>query len=91
MKNYLVKALINFNDNEENGAKRTPEDTFYCTKERFEFLREHNAVMLLEIKKEEKEPQVNLNVNVSIDSKKVAEEIKKDIEPKKENKKKSKK
>lgn len=76
MKNYLVKALINFNDNEENGAKRTPEDTFYCTKERFEFLREHNAVMLLEIKKEEK-PKVNLNVNVVLDGKKVKKEIKK--------------
>ena len=53
MKNYLVKALINFNDNEENGVRRTPEETFYCTKERFEFLRDHNAVMLLEILKQE--------------------------------------
>lgn len=53
MKNYLVKALINFNDNEEDGARRTPEETFYCTKERFEFLRDHNAVMLLEIIKQE--------------------------------------
>lgn len=61
MKNYLVKALINFNDTEENGTRRTPEETFCCTKERFEFLRDHNAVMLLEIIKQEepkkKEPK----------------------------------
>jgi len=88
MKNYLVKALINFNDNEENGAKRTPEDTFYCTKERFEFLREHNAVMLLEIEKPKEENVVPLEKD---NLEKVAKQIEKYIKPKKENKKKSKK
>lgn len=62
MKNYLVKALINFSDTKE----RTPEgldtqrkvnDEFYCDKERYLFLKEHNAVMLIgidEIKKKGK-------------------------------------
>lgn len=65
MKNYLVKAIINFDDTteqDENGLniKRNANvSTWYCTKERYEFLKEHNAVILMgidkiEIKKEVK-------------------------------------
>ena len=60
MKNYLVKATIEFNDTMEKtkDGKDTPRkknDTFYCTKERYEFLKSKNAVMLMgidEIKEE---------------------------------------
>ena len=54
MKNYIVKALFNFNDVEEkmaNGADtpRKINDVFECTKERYEFLKSKNAVMLVGI------------------------------------------
>lgn len=54
MKNYLVKATINFNDMEEKtemgtDTPRKINDVFYCTKERYEYLKEHNAVMLVGI------------------------------------------
>ena len=54
MKNYLVKALINFNDTMEkdkNGldTPRKVTDEFYCDKERYEFLKSKNAVMLMGI------------------------------------------
>lgn len=52
MKNYNVKAIINFDDILENTA-RTIGDTFKCDKERFEFLFNKNAVELIGIDKEE--------------------------------------
>ena len=60
MKNYLVKVLFDFNDTMEkdkdgNDTPRTKNDTFCCTKERYEFLKSKNAVMLMgidEIKEE---------------------------------------
>lgn len=59
MKNYLVKALRLFNDYEGkdvNDPKNTfivreKDSEFYCTKERFEYLNEKGAVMLLGIDK----------------------------------------
>lgn len=61
MKNYLAKALINFNDMEEKTEMGTDTprkigDVFNCTKERYEYLKSKNAVMLVgidEIKEEE--------------------------------------
>ena len=59
MKNYIVKAVINFNDVEE----KTPEglDTpryaeksiWNCTKKRYLYLKEHNAVILMCIENQE--------------------------------------
>lgn len=54
MKNYIVKAIINFNDTAEktkegNDTPRQMNDIFYCDKERYLFLKEHNAVMLMGI------------------------------------------
>lgn len=55
MKNYKVQAIRNFRDSneidEKTGLKkeRTINDEFYCTKERYEFLKANNAVKLVEI------------------------------------------
>ena len=56
MKNYLVKATRRFNDTQEkneNGVDtpRNIGDVFHCTKERYEFLKENNAVTLMGIDK----------------------------------------
>lgn len=62
MKNYLVKALIDFNDMEEKteAGTDTPRiigDVFNCTKERYEYLKSKNAVMLVGIEEiKEKAP-----------------------------------
>lgn len=53
MKNFKVKSLIdNFTDKVEN-VQHNKNDVFYCTKERYEFLKEHKAVELIEIIDEE--------------------------------------
>ena len=55
---YLVRAKINFNDYEgreiraENKyTKRNKGDLFYCSRERYLYLKEHNAVELMAIEK----------------------------------------
>lgn len=58
MKNYLVKATIKFNDTQEKNeyggdVVRKIGDVFNCTKERYEYLKEHNAVVLVGIEKED--------------------------------------
>lgn len=53
MKNYKVKALINFDDVVENEKRVAGESIFNVSAERYEFLREHNAVELIEIEKTE--------------------------------------
>ena len=61
MKNYKVQAIRNFRDSNEIDKKtglkieRTINDEFYCTKERYEFLKQNNAVKLVEIVEEENE------------------------------------
>lgn len=61
MKNYKVQAIRNFRDSneidEKTGLKieRTINDKFYCTKERYEFLKQNNAVKLVEIVEEKEE------------------------------------
>jgi hypothetical protein len=55
MKNYKVRATRYFKDSneidEKTGLKieREVNDEFYCTKERYEFLKANNAVKLVEI------------------------------------------
>jgi hypothetical protein len=49
MKNYKVEATMKFTDKEENGIKRNVGDIFETTKERYEFLKQNNAVKLIEI------------------------------------------
>ena len=65
MKNYLVKALKSFDDYEGKEIKpentfvhRNLNDEFYCTRERYEYLKEKNAVVLLGIEKKETEQVV---------------------------------
>ena len=55
MKNYKVIATRYFKDSNEIDEKtgwkveRKVNDEFYCTKERYEFLKANNAVKLVEI------------------------------------------
>jgi len=65
MKNYLVKALMDFNDyegkdvnNPSNSFKeRKIHETFYCTKERYEELNGKHLVVLVGIDKITDEPK----------------------------------
>ena len=60
MKNYKVRATRYFKDSNEIDKKtglkieREVNDEFYCTKERYEFLKANNAVKLVEIMEEPK-------------------------------------
>ena len=59
MKNYKVKATRFFRDSNEIDKKtglkveRKVNDEFLCTKERYEFLKQNNAVNLVEIVEEQ--------------------------------------
>ena len=55
MKNYKVEATMKFTDKEEDGIKRNVGDVFETTKQRYEFLKQNNAVKLIEIIEEKKE------------------------------------
>ena len=60
MKNYIVKALIPFNDTVEKteygtDTPRKVDDIWECTKERYEFLNSKGAVMLMGINEIEEE------------------------------------
>jgi hypothetical protein len=46
---------MKFTDKEENGIKRNVGDIFETTKERYEVLKQNNAVKLIEIIEEKKE------------------------------------
>ena len=72
MKNYKVKATRFFRDSNEidenTGLKkeRKVNDEFLCTKERYEFLKQNNAVKLVEIVEEQpKEIKEEVKVVVS--------------------------
>ena len=54
MKNYKVEAIMKFTDKEENSIKRNVGDIFETTKERYEILKQNNAVKLIEIVEESK-------------------------------------
>lgn len=57
MKNYIVKAIINFNDTVEKNEygldtpRKAEQSIWNCTKERYEFLKSKNAVVLVGIDK----------------------------------------
>ena len=90
MKNYKVRATRYFKDSneidEKTGLKieREVNDEFYCTKERYEFLKANNAVKLVEIMEEPKK-------EIKEDTKVVCEdkEVEKFFEEPKPKKKKS--
>lgn len=88
MKNYKVEAIMKFTDKEEN-IKRVPYDKnlseseneekgsiFYCTKERYEFLKKNNAVKLIEVIEE----IVNNIVDEIVESKEINEIIDKVVD-----------
>ena len=74
MDNYYVKALINFNDYEGrdiNGGgsfieRVAGQSEWWCSAERYQYLKDHNAVELIEIKEiklpkeEPKEPEIKI-------------------------------
>ena len=59
MNNYKVKAKINFNDMEAGEMREAGKSIFNVTAERYLFLKEHNAVELIEIEKVEKPKEEN--------------------------------
>ena len=67
MKNYVVKAVRNFDDVEEKNEMggNTPRfaniSVWNCTKERYEYLKNHNAVILMGIDEIKEEPKVNIS------------------------------
>ena len=97
MKNYKVRATRYFKDSNEIDKKtglkieREVNDEFYCTKERYEFLKANNAVKLVEVQedietaiKEITEEEVQAVANAIV-------EESKEEEPKPKKKKSSKK
>lgn len=95
MKNYIVKAIRNFNDVAEKNeygldTPRTAEVSIWnCTKERYEFLKQNKAVVLMgieEVKEEKKIPvgesvqpiekdNNTIEMEVSFDSKKTINKV----------------
>lgn len=62
MKNYIVKTIKNFNDMQEKtemgtDTPRKVGDVFNCTKDRYLYLKEHNAVELVGIEKAEEKKE----------------------------------
>ena len=102
MKNYKVIATREFKDSNEidenTGLKveRKVNDEFYCTKERYEFLKANNAVKLVEVLEVEKVEYSTLSDNEpkeieTIVTNEIVEEEQEVIKPKPKNKKSSKK
>lgn len=97
MKNYKVKAIRFFRDSneidEKTGRKieRQINDEFYCTKERYEFLKQNNAVKLVEeLKEENQEDYDNVDFEIVQDWEK-EQERKEEIKQKPKKKRTSKK
>ena len=102
MKNYKVIAIREFKDSNEidenTGLKieREVNDEFYCTKERYEFLKTNNAVKLIEVLEVEKVEYSTLSDNEpkeieTIVTNEIVEEEQEVIKPKPKKKKPSKK
>ena len=100
MKNYIVKAIRNFNDVVEKNeygldTPRTAEVSIWnCTKERYEFLKQNNAVVLMGIEEVKEENKIPVEESVQpiekvIESK--IEEVEKNIKLKTTKKKTTKK
>lgn len=78
MKDHIVKALINFDDYEGQEVKfenphiaRKINNTFNCTKERYEYLKKNNAVELVGIEKKTEEivPEVKIEKPIEVKTK----------------------
>lgn len=54
MKNYKVESIMRFTDKVEF-VRRNAGEVFYCTEERYNYLKSKNAVKLIEIVKEKEE------------------------------------
>ena len=71
MKNYKVKAVIDFNDTAEKNEyggdtpRKAGVSVWNCTKERYEFLKSKNAVTLVGIDHEE-EPKVKTTPELEV-------------------------
>ena len=102
MKNYKVMATRYFRDSneidEKTGLKkeRTVNEVFYCTKERYEFLKANNAVKLVEVLEVEKVEYSTLSDNEpkeieTVVTNEIVEESKEEVKPKPKKKKSSKK
>lgn len=102
MKNYKVIATREFKDSNEidenTGLKkeRKVNDEFYCTKERYEFLKANNAVKLVEVLEVEKIEYCTLADNEpkeieTVVTNEIVEESKEEAKPKPKKKKSSKK
>lgn len=103
MKNYIVKAIRNFNDVVEKNeygldTPRTAEVSIWnCTKERYEFLKQNNAVVLMgieEVKEEKKDgfgKEIAKHINIITTEEALKDVIPADLEekPKKATKKKT--
>lgn len=103
MKNYKVEVTMKFTDKEEN-IKRVPYDKnlseseneekgsiFYCTKERYEFLKKNNAVKLIEIVEEPKIEVEENEIKITADEISLIDNNEKEVIIEKTKKKKSKK
>ena len=99
MKNYKVMATRYFRDSneidEKTGQKkeRQVNDVFYCTKERYEFLKENNAVKLVEIQEtiDEAIEEEITEEEVQAVASAIVEESKEEVKPKSKKKKSNKK
>ena len=76
MKNYKVKAIMKFTDKEED-TKRIVDDEFFCTKERYEYLKSRGVITLVEIEKIISEEEVQAIANAIVEE---ANEQEKSIE-----------
>jgi hypothetical protein len=81
MKNYKVESIMRFTDKVEF-VRRNAGEIFYCTEERYNFLKNKNAIKLIEIVEEkeeisEKEVQAVANaiVEEAIEQDKTIEEV----------------
>ncbi len=92
MKNYKVEATMKFTDKEEDGIKRNVGDVFETTKRRYEFLKQNNAVKLIEIMEEPKKSMIFVDTKNESEKikpldeekiKKIADEIIEHTKPKK--------
>ena len=102
MKNYKVIATRYFRDSSEIDKKtglkveRQVNDEFYCTKERYDFLKANNAVKLVEVLEVEKVQYSTLSDNEpkeieTVVTNEIVEESKEEVKPKPKKKKSSKK
>lgn len=102
MKNYKVIATREFKDSNEidenTGLKkeRKVNDEFYCTKERYDFLKANNAVKLVEVLEVEKVQYSTLSDNEpkeieTVVTNEIVEESKEEVKPKPKKKKSKKK